>query len=51
MKKILIVFGIRPEGIKMAPFVKAFQKHIQLFHTKVCVAAQHLVMLDQVIDF
>jgi UDP-N-acetylglucosamine 2-epimerase (non-hydrolysing) len=50
MKKILIVFGTRPEAIKMAPLVKEFQKHTNLFETKVCVTAQHREMLDQVLD-
>lgn len=50
MKKILIVFGTRPEAIKMAPLVKEFQKHPDQFETKVCVTAQHREMLDQVLD-
>ncbi len=50
-KKILIVFGTRPEAIKMAPVVKEFQKHSADFDTKVCVTAQHREMLDQVLDF
>ncbi|CAA6827027.1 MAG: UDP-N-acetylglucosamine 2-epimerase (EC [uncultured Sulfurovum sp.] len=50
MKKILIVFGTRPEAIKMAPLVKEFQKHPHSFKTKVCVTAQHREMLDQVLD-
>ena len=50
MKKILIVFGTRPEAIKMAPLVKEFQKHTNEFKTKVCVTAQHREMLDQVLD-
>lgn len=49
MKKILIVFGTRPEAIKMAPLVKEFQKYPALFETKVCVTAQHRQMLDQVL--
>ncbi len=49
MKKILIVFGTRPEAIKMAPLVKAFQSESSL-ETKVCVTAQHREMLDQVLD-
>lgn len=49
-KKNLIVFGTRPEAIKMAPLVKKFQKN-NLFETKVCVTAQHREMLDQVLDF
>lgn len=50
MKKILIVFGTRPEAIKMAPLVKAFQKYPDDFETKVCVTAQHREMLDQVLE-
>lgn len=49
MKKILIVFGTRPEAIKMAPLVKEFQKYPEFFETKVCVTAQHRQMLDQVL--
>jgi UDP-N-acetylglucosamine 2-epimerase (non-hydrolysing) len=49
MKKILLVFGTRPEAIKMAPLVKEFQKHPDQFETKVCVTAQHREMLDQVL--
>jgi len=48
-KKILIVFGTRPEAIKMAPVVKAFQQDSR-FETAVCVTAQHRSMLDQVLD-
>ena len=51
MKKILLIFGTRPEAIKMAPLVKEFQKHPEVFDTKVCVTAQHRDMLDQVLDF
>ncbi|MDT7833458.1 UDP-N-acetylglucosamine 2-epimerase (non-hydrolyzing) [Flavobacteriaceae bacterium S356] len=51
MKKNLIIFGTRPEAIKMAPLVKEFQKHSEDFETKVCVTAQHREMLDQVLDF
>ena len=50
-KKILIVFGTRPEAIKMAPLVKAFKNQKNDFDTKVCVTAQHREMLDQVLDF
>jgi len=49
-KKNLIVFGTRPEAIKMAPLVKAFLQD-PTFETKVCVTAQHREMLDQVLDF
>ena len=51
MKKNLIVFGTRPEAIKMAPLVKEFLKDKINFETKVCVTAQHREMLDQVLDF
>lgn len=50
MKKILLVFGTRPEAIKMAPLVKEFQKHPEQFETIVCVTGQHRQMLDQVLD-
>ena len=50
MKKILIVFGTRPEAIKMAPLVKEFQKFSEYFDLKVCVTAQHREMLDQVLE-
>jgi len=49
-KKILIVFGTRPEAIKMAPLVKAFKNRVDKFDLKVCVTAQHREMLDQVLD-
>ncbi|MFC0428842.1 non-hydrolyzing UDP-N-acetylglucosamine 2-epimerase [Chryseobacterium scophthalmum] len=49
--KHLIIFGTRPEAIKMAPLVKEFQKYSDLFETKVCVTAQHREMLDQVLNF
>ena len=51
IKKVLIVFGTRPEAIKMAPLVKEFSKFSNIFETKVCVTAQHREMLDQVLDF
>jgi UDP-N-acetylglucosamine 2-epimerase (non-hydrolysing) len=50
MKKILLVFGTRPEAIKMAPLVKEFQKYPESFDTKVCVTGQHREMLDQVLN-
>ncbi len=50
MKKIMLVFGTRPEAIKMAPLVKEFQKHDQKFETFVCVTGQHREMLDQVLN-
>ncbi|MEA1989897.1 MAG: UDP-N-acetylglucosamine 2-epimerase (non-hydrolyzing) [Pseudomonadota bacterium] len=51
-KRILIVFGTRPEAIKMAPLVKAFEQsqNQAFFETKVCVTAQHREMLDQVLE-
>lgn len=45
----MLVFGTRPEAIKMAPLVKAFEKHPQDFTTLVCVTGQHREMLDQVL--
>lgn len=50
MKKIMLVFGTRPEAIKMAPLVKEFQKHPDRFETIVCVTGQHRQMLDQVLE-
>ena len=50
MKRILLVFGTRPEAIKMAPLVKEFQKYPGEFETVVCVTGQHRQMLDQVLD-
>lgn len=50
MKKILLVFGTRPEAIKMAPLVKEFQKNPTDFETIVCVTGQHREMLDQVLN-
>jgi len=49
MKKVLLVFGTRPEAIKMAPLVKAFENEPTI-QSKVCVTAQHREMLDQVLD-
>ena len=49
MKKVMLVFGTRPEAIKMAPLVKKFQENTD-FQTIVCVTAQHREMLDQVLD-
>lgn len=51
MKKNLIIFGTRPEAIKMAPLVNEFLKNKSDFETKVCVTAQHREMLDQVLTF
>lgn len=50
MKKILLVFGTRPEAIKMAPLVKEFQNNPEEFDTIVCVTGQHREMLDQVLE-
>ena len=49
MKKVMLVFGTRPEAIKMCPLVKEFQKHKDEFKTVVCVTGQHREMLDQVL--
>jgi UDP-N-acetylglucosamine 2-epimerase (non-hydrolysing) len=48
-KRVMLVFGTRPEAIKVAPLVKAFQKHSDRFETIVCVTGQHREMLDQVL--
>ena len=50
MKKVMLVFGTRPEAIKMAPLVKEFQKFPDQFETIVCVTGQHREMLDQVLQ-
>lgn len=50
MKKVMLVFGTRPEAIKMAPLVKGFQKYPKTFKTIVCVTGQHRQMLDQVLQ-
>lgn len=50
MKTVMLVFGTRPEAIKMAPLVKEFQKYPEAFCTKVCVTGQHRQMLDQVLQ-
>lgn len=50
MKRIMLVFGTRPEAIKMAPLVKEFQKYPDCFEVIVCVTGQHREMLDQVLD-
>ena len=49
MKKVMLVFGTRPEAIKMAPLVKAFTQFPEKFETIVCVTGQHREMLDQVL--
>ena len=50
-KKILFVFGTRPEAIKLAPLIKLFQRKKEFFETGICVTAQHRTMLDQVLGF
>jgi len=50
MKKVMLVFGTRPEAIKMCPLVKEFQKYPEEFETIVCVTGQHREMLDQVLS-
>jgi UDP-N-acetylglucosamine 2-epimerase (non-hydrolysing) len=50
MKKILSVFGTRPEAIKMAPVIRELRKHSQTFNSRICITAQHRQMLDQVLD-
>ncbi|SFV70678.1 UDP-N-acetylglucosamine 2-epimerase [hydrothermal vent metagenome] len=50
VKKVIIVFGTRPEAIKMAPLVKEFEKRHVNFQMRVCVTAQHREMLDQVLE-
>lgn len=50
MKTVMLVFGTRPEAIKMAPLVKEFQKFPDTFRTLVCVTGQHRQMLDQVLQ-
>lgn len=51
MKKILIIFGTRPEAIKIAPVIKELKKNINAFSFKICVTGQHGKMLTQVLDF
>lgn len=51
MKKILFIYGTRPEAIKMAPLVKEFQKNKESFETVVCLTGQHRQMLDQINEF
>ena len=50
MKNVMLVFGTRPEAIKMAPLVKEFQKYPEAYKTTVCVTGQHRQMLDQVLQ-
>lgn len=51
MKKVLFVFGTRPEAIKFAPLIKEMQQHTGIFSVKICVTGQHKEMLYQVLDF
>lgn len=51
MKKILVIFGTRPEAIKMAPVVAELKKKPRLFEVRICVTGQHREMLDQVLKF
>ena len=50
MRKVLVVFGTRPEAVKMAPLIKQLGKRADLFETRVCVTAQHRAMLDQILE-
>ncbi|MEG0908716.1 MAG: UDP-N-acetylglucosamine 2-epimerase, partial [Lactococcus sp.] len=50
MKKVLLVFGTRPEAIKMAPLALKLKENTKDFETKVCVTGQHRQMLDQVLE-
>lgn len=50
MKTVMLVFGTRPEAIKMCPLVKEFQRHPEEFNTIICVTGQHREMLDQVLN-
>lgn len=51
MKRIMFIYGTRPEAIKMAPLIKEFQKHVDIFKTIVCLTGQHREMLDQTNKF
>jgi UDP-N-acetylglucosamine 2-epimerase (non-hydrolysing) len=51
MKKVLLIFGTRPEAIKMAPLLRVFQEFSQEFTVRVCVTGQHREMLRQILDF
>ena len=50
-KNILVLFGTRPEAIKLAPVIKELKKNSTEFNTTVCVTGQHREMLDQILDF
>lgn len=51
LKRVLVIFGTRPEAIKVAPVIKALEKEKKYFETKICVTAQHREMLDDVLRF
>ncbi|MFW5713529.1 MAG: non-hydrolyzing UDP-N-acetylglucosamine 2-epimerase, partial [Brevefilum sp.] len=48
--RVMVVFGTRPEAVKMSPVIKELQRHADQIHTTVCITAQHREMLDQVLD-
>src|SRR5580698_853668 len=50
MQKILLIFGTRPEAIKLCPVIRGLREHSSQFDVKVCVTAQHREMLDQVLE-
>src|ERR1700736_955219 len=50
MCKVLLIFGTRPEAIKLCPVIRSLREHPQAFDVKVCVTAQHRHMLDQVLE-
>jgi len=50
MRKILLIFGTRPEAIKLCPVIRSLREHPSRFHVSVCVTAQHREMLDQVLE-
>src|SRR5271165_4297367 len=50
MHKILLIFGTRPEAIKLCPVIRGLREHADRFDVKVCVTAQHREMLDQVLE-
>jgi len=49
-KRVLVIFGTRPEAIKMAPLIYQLKKRKSEFNTRICVTAQHRQMLDQVLE-
>ena len=51
MKRVMVILGTRPEGIKMAPVIKELKKYPEFFEVKVCSTGQHREMLGQVLDF